>query len=1466
MAQRFLRTGRQRTRTLLAECLESRAMMALTVTPLAAQDIGLRTGKIGVELAGVEGSKPDVALYWGDEDGGTQARQWDHVLNFRGADNGPIVTTLTDLGVNTTYYYRAFALNILAGISQWSDAGSFQTLPPGPAQLQATPVSLIGGTVANLSGQVTETGGETPTVTVVAGPKNEGENWDAWPLKFDIGPQEGAFSTRLEGLTPSTEYFYRVVASNASGRSWTPVDRFTTAATPLLHISEFMASNNKTALSRLRTTPDGAFPRTQQSWDWIEIQNATSQAWDLSGYHLTDNSQLPMKWQFPAGTSVPANGFLVVYASGKDVRDTRLDEQGRLHTNFQLSGDGEYLALTDPAGAVVHAYENVPTQRSDVSFGTFGTTVGQFAASTPGGSNQPIAADVTNVAHEWMTANTGKSLRVTAKVAATLSAVTEVQIHYRAMFAPLQSMAMHDDGRDGDVKAGDGIYTALLPGDLATPGQMLRYYVTAASQDGLLRREPFFVDPTNSPEYFGTMVEDPALQSPLPILHRFVENTRRIDTAAGTRASIFYRGELYDNVFIRIRGGTARDWPKKSYKVEFNDDHLFVLDPNAPRVTEVDLNATYTDKSYLRAEMTSKFQEDVGTPTPDTYHVRMQQNGEFFSVALMVEQPDADFLARSGLDPEGSLYKANPGSYYTSGGTGSFEKKTRRDEDRADITALVAGLNLKDAGELEKFLFDNIDLPAQINFLATHVITQNIDGSDKNHFIYRDTNGTGEWQMLPWDLDLTFGPDALNTDFIAADQNTRGASNPMAVHPFLGARANPLHVGKINMLIDGIATNPRTREMFVRRIRTLADQYLGTGYFHQYIDQMVQLLKNDVPVDRAKWKAQAHFGGGTPPAFETVAEKIKTQYLDRRLAYLTQYHVTQGVGIPQAQPTDATVQFGEAMEFNPASGRLADEYFTIHNPNEYAVDLSGWKIKGSVPHAFKPGTVLGAKGTLYMSADVRGFRARESSPSGKEGLFVQGYSSELPNTGGSLELLNPQGVAVASKTFGTQSVPASASNLRISEIHYAPTDGVIGYGEMVVGGGQYEFIEVTNISDQPIELAGARFQSVDVNGDPQGIDFEFASQTLPPHQSAVIVKDRSAFVTRYTQPVRIALGDDNEGGESGEFSGRLSDSGERLTLVDAAGQLIHELTYADRGEWSEQADGWGSSLEWIGGDTNASDARAWRASATIGGTPGQPHSFASADVLINEVLANDDAPMTDRIELFNTLSTPIDITGWSISDSASRLNRFVIPPTMGVLGPKSYLVLDRAQLGFGLKADAGELLVLVANDPNGKPLRFADAVSYPATQVNQSSGRVPDGGARWVPLSTSSFGTSNGPGVPVRPQGDFNGDQQFDRVDLALLCNAVRSASTDLKFDLTADQKLDEADVDAMVKDVLFTSAGDVNFDGIFSSADLVLIMQAGRYEQPADPDTDWLDGDWNCDGKFDSQDLVKAATGGYRA
>ncbi len=154
---------------------------------------------------------------------------------------------------------------------------------------------------------------------------------------------------------------------------------FTALANPV--ISEFMASNSRTLADE-----DGTYS------DWIEIHNPTAAALDLGGWYLTDNAGMLTKWKFPAVT-VPAGGYLVVFASGKDrtVRPTAL------HTNFALSASGEYLALVQPDGVTVaHEFAPAyPAQTADVSYGLVNNGSTQpiatfLAAPSPGSANSGV--------------------------------------------------------------------------------------------------------------------------------------------------------------------------------------------------------------------------------------------------------------------------------------------------------------------------------------------------------------------------------------------------------------------------------------------------------------------------------------------------------------------------------------------------------------------------------------------------------------------------------------------------------------------------------------------------------------------------------------------------------------------------------------------------------------------------------------------------------------------------------------------------------------------------------------------------------------------------------------------------------------------------------------------------------------------------------------------------------------------
>ena len=113
--------------------------------------------------------------------------------------------------------------------------------------------------------------------------------------------------------------------------------------------------------------------------DYVEIHNPSAQAIDLTGHCLTDDEADPGKWAFPQGATIPAGGYLLVYASGGAA-----GAAGELHASFKLDSAGETLLLTDPEGRAISRL-SLPALKSDqaYSLGTDGTYTAALAP-TPG--------------------------------------------------------------------------------------------------------------------------------------------------------------------------------------------------------------------------------------------------------------------------------------------------------------------------------------------------------------------------------------------------------------------------------------------------------------------------------------------------------------------------------------------------------------------------------------------------------------------------------------------------------------------------------------------------------------------------------------------------------------------------------------------------------------------------------------------------------------------------------------------------------------------------------------------------------------------------------------------------------------------------------------------------------------------------------------------------------------------------
>lgn len=118
-------------------------------------------------------------------------------------------------------------------------------------------------------------------------------------------------------------------------------------------ISELMADNDNTLPDE-----DGDSP------DWIELHNTSDSPVDLDGWYLTDDVADLTQWSFPP-TTIPAKGFLVIFASDKD----RTVAGAELHTNFKLSASGEQVVLVHPDGSTVEDELSFSLQQEDVSYG-----------------------------------------------------------------------------------------------------------------------------------------------------------------------------------------------------------------------------------------------------------------------------------------------------------------------------------------------------------------------------------------------------------------------------------------------------------------------------------------------------------------------------------------------------------------------------------------------------------------------------------------------------------------------------------------------------------------------------------------------------------------------------------------------------------------------------------------------------------------------------------------------------------------------------------------------------------------------------------------------------------------------------------------------------------------------------------------------------------------------------------------
>lgn len=144
---------------------------------------------------------------------------------------------------------------------------------------------------------------------------------------------------------------------------------------------------------------------------------------------------------------------------------------------------------------------------------------------------------------------------------------------------------------------------------------------------------------------------------------------------------------------------------------------------------------------------------------------------------------------------------------------------------------------------------------------------------------------------------------------------------------------------------------------------------------------------------------------------------------------------------------------------------------------------------------------------------------------------------------------------------------------------------------------------------------------------------------------------------------------------------------------------------------------------------------------------GNSNPVSTANIIMNEVYSRGTVADPDWIEIYNTTSSTVDITGYKIYDSGGQSGAKVKKyfPSGSIIPAKGFLVIvtdDADASGFGLSS-SGEKVWF--ENVTGTVL---DSVEFSAHSAVQSFSRIPDGGT-WQVSNIITRGLTNGTGTSV---------------------------------------------------------------------------------------------------------------------
>jgi hypothetical protein len=718
---------------------------------------------------------------------------------------------------------------------------------------------------------------------------------------------------------------------------------------------------------------------------------------------------------------------------------------------------------------------------------------------TPGALNSRAVANagpaITEVTHSPVVPAANQAIVVSARVS-NIDSVFSVAARYRIdPGTNLTDVAMNDSALNGDAFAGDGIFSATIPGQ---PGDTILAFIVEAAGGGIaaspISRYPRLRD-DNGPVreclvHFGSPVPSGSFgtyrfwitqQSITNWAQREVLSNERIPGTFvyGNHRVIYQSGSRYSGSAAH-QDQAAPDYSPvgtpNNYTFDMPKDELLLGTDNFNKVHGAGNN--HHDDNTLSREATAYWMaQELGLPANYKRFVAMYINGARRGALMEDTQvPNTEVIASVFPDDsEGDLHKisvwyefgsvnspqalpytgiseAYLNNYTTTGGAKKRARYRWNWQPRAvhgtgnDFTNLFLLVDAANAPAGSAFV-QRMDAFADVeNWMRTFALEHAVGNWDsfgyrneQNMFAYKPERG--RWSLLIWDINIIFGG------------GTRGT--PVATNETL------FEIDTADAPMNTLYNTPLYRRAYLRALKEIAD-----GVF---------VNANADPLMDARFRAFQDSG-----VHVTAPNLIKT-WISQRRSYI----------------------LSEVARLNPPN-------FIVSSPGAFVSATNLIAISGVAPLGVHTVRVNGIAWPVTWTT-VTNWTVRVPLEQATNNLVVAGYDARGVPVGGTSNLVT---------VIYNGLIPRSQDHVVINEIMYNPATPGAG------------FIEILNASPTfAFDLSGWR-----VNG----LDFTFPPGTIMTNrQFLVLAQNRTAFAQAYGASNAVFA----------EYSGTLDLDGETLSLL-----------------------------------------------------------------------------------------------------------------------------------------------------------------------------------------------------------------------------------------------------------------------------------------------------------------------------